>query len=90
MTPEAAVEMIRDGLFLTLKCALPILLISMIIGLAVSIFQTITSIQEQTLTVVPKIVGIFLTLMLLGNWMLNNIVTYTNDLWSTFVYYVHK
>lgn len=90
MTPEAAVEMIRDGLFLILKCALPILLISMIIGLAVSIFQTITSIQEQTLTVVPKIVGIFLTLMLLGNWMLNNIVTYTNDLWSTFVYYVHK
>ena len=90
MTSEAAVEMIRDGLFLILKCALPVLLVSMIIGLIVSILQTITSIQEQTLTVVPKIVGIFLTLMLLGNWMLNNIVTYTNDLWSTFVYYVHK
>ncbi len=90
MTSEAAVEMIRGGLYLILKCSLPILLVSMVIGLIVSIFQTITSIQEQTLTVVPKIVGIFLTLMLLGNWMINNIVTFTTDLWSTFVYYVHK
>ncbi|MBO4908791.1 MAG: flagellar biosynthesis protein FliQ [Lachnospiraceae bacterium] len=90
MTSEAAVEMIRDGLFLILKCALPILLVSMVIGLIVSILQTITSIQEQTLTVVPKIIGIFLTLMLLGNWMMTNIVDYTTKLWSTFVYYVHK
>ena len=90
MTSEAAVEMIRDGLFLILKCALPILLVSMVIGLIVSILQTITSIQEQTLTVVPKIIGIFLTLMLLGNWMMTNIVDYTTRLWSTFVYYVHK
>ena len=90
MTSEAAVEMIRDGLFLILKCALPVLLVSMIIGLIVSILQTITSIQEQTLTVVPKILGIFLTLMFLGNWIMTNIVDFTNELWSTFVYYVHK
>ncbi len=90
MTSEAAVEMIRDGLFLILKCALPVLLVSTVIGLIVSILQTITSIQEQTLTVVPKIIGIFLTLMFLGNWMITNIVDYTTKLWSTFVYYVHK
>ena len=90
MTSEAAVEMIRDGLYLILKCSLPILLVSTVIGLIVSILQTITSIQEQTLTVVPKIVGIFLTLMILGNWIMTNIVDYTTDLWSTFVYYVHK
>ena len=90
MTSEAAVEMIRDGLFLILKCALPVLLFSTVIGLIVSILQTITSIQEQTLTVVPKIIGIFLTLMFLGNWMITNIVDYTTKLWSTFVYYVHK
>ncbi len=90
MTSEAAVEMIRDGLYLILKCSLPILLVSTVIGLIVSILQTITSIQEQTLTVVPKIIGIFLTLMLLGNWIMTNIVDYTTDLWSTFVYYVHK
>ena len=90
MTSEAAVEMIRDGLYLILKCSLPVLLVSMVIGLIVSILQTITSIQEQTLTVVPKIIGIFLTLMILGNWIMTNIVDYTTDLWSTFVYYVHK
>ena len=90
MTSEAAVEMIRDGLYLILKCSLPILLVSTVIGLIVSILQTITSIQEQTLTVVPKIIGIFLVIMLLGNWIMTNIVDYTTDLWSTFVYYVHK
>ncbi len=90
MTPEAAAEMVRGGLFLVIKCALPVLLVSMIIGLVVSIFQTITSIQEQTLTFVPKVLGIFLTIMLLGNWIINNIVSFTTDLWSNFVYYVHK
>jgi len=90
MTPEAAVEIIRSGLYMILKCALPVLLVSMIIGLTVSIFQTITSIQEQTLTFVPKVIGIFLTLMICGNWLINNIVGFTTDLWSDFVYYVHK
>ncbi|MCR4791235.1 MAG: flagellar biosynthesis protein FliQ [Lachnospiraceae bacterium] len=90
MTSEAAVEMIRSGLYIILKCALPILLVSMAIGLVVSIFQTVTSIQEQTLTFVPKVLGIFLTIMLLGNWIMNNVVGFTTELWSNFVYYVHK
>ena len=90
MTPEAAAEMIHGGLYMILKCSLPILLVSMCIGLVVSIFQTVTSIQEQTLTFVPKVLGIFLALMLLGNWIMNNLVEYTTDLWSNFVYYVHK
>ena len=82
--------MIHGGLYMILKCSLPILLVSMAIGLVVSIFQTVTSIQEQTLTFVPKVLGIFLALMLLGNWIMNNLVEYTTDLWSNFVYYVHK
>ncbi|MBO4608592.1 MAG: flagellar biosynthesis protein FliQ [Lachnospiraceae bacterium] len=90
MTPEAAAEMIHSGLYMILKCSLPILIVSMAIGLAISIFQTVTSIQEQTLTFVPKVLGIFLTLMFLGNWIMNNLVEYTTSLWSTFVYYVHK
>ncbi len=90
MTSEAAAEMIRSGLYVILKCALPVLLVSMAIGLAISIFHTVTSIQEQTLTFVPKVVGIFLTIMLLGNWIMNNITSFTTDLWSNFVYYVHK
>ena len=90
MTSEAAAEMIRGGLYMILKCALPVLLVSMVIGLAISIFQTVTSIQEQTLTFVPKVLGIFITIMLLGNWIMNNIVSFTTDLWSNFVYFVHK
>ena len=90
MTTEAVMEMMRSGLFTILETALPILLVSMAIGLIVSIFQTVTSIQEQTLTFVPKLVGIFITLMMLGGWMMNNIVEYTTGLWTTFSYYVHR
>ena len=90
VTTEAVTDMIRDGLFVILQTALPVLLISMAIGLIVSIFQTVTSIQEQTLTFVPKLVGIFVALMLFGNWMLNNMVVYATELWTSFSYYVHK
>ena len=90
MTPEAAAEMIHSGLYMILKCALPVLLVSMAIGLVISIFQTVTSIQEQTLTFVPKVLGIFLALMIAGHLILNNLVEYTTELWSNFVYYVHK
>lgn len=90
MTTEACTEMIRNALYVILETSLPVLLVSMAIGLIVSIFQTVTSIQEQTLTFVPKLVGIFLVLMLLGNWMLNNMTNYTTELWSSFSYYVHK
>ena len=90
MTTEAVTEMVRQALYVILETALPLLLVSMAIGLIVSIFQTVTSIQEQTLTFVPKLIGIFLTLMLLGGWMMNTMVEYTNNLWTTFSYYVHR
>ncbi len=90
MTTEAVTEMVRQGLYVILETALPILLVSMAIGLIVSIFQTVTSIQEQTLTFVPKLIGIFLTLMILGGWMMNRMVEFTTGLWTTFSYYVHR
>lgn len=90
MTVEAVMDMARQALFVIIKTALPVLLVSLAIGLIVSIFQTVTSIQEQTLTFVPKILGIFLALMLLGGWMMNNMVEYTVELWSTFGYYIHQ
>ncbi len=90
MTAEAVTEMTRQTLYIILKTSLPILLVSMVIGLVISIFQTVTSIQEQTLTFVPKLVGIFATLMLLGGWMMNNIVEFATELWSSFSLYVHK
>ena len=90
MTNEAVAEMIQQALYVILETALPLLLVSMAIGLIVSIFQTVTSIQEQTLTFVPKLIGIFVTLMFLGGWMMNNMVEFTTNLWTTFSYYVHR
>jgi flagellar biosynthetic protein FliQ len=90
MTVDAVIEMMRNALFLILKVSLPVLLVSMAVGLIVSIFQTVTSIQEQTLTFVPKVIAIFAALMLMGNWMMTNLVDFTVELWSSFSLYVHK
>lgn len=79
---------INGALFLVIKMSLPVLLTSMIIGLIISIFQTVTSIQEQTLTFVPKVIGVFVMIMLIGNWMLTELSGYINMLWSDFSKYV--
>lgn len=88
MTTAEVITIAKDGLYTIIITATPILLISLVIGLVISIFQTVTSIQEQTMTFVPKIIGIFLGLMLLGGWMLENMVTYMEDLWSNFSLYI--
>jgi len=88
MTEQQVIDITREALFVILECALPLLLISLIVGLVISIFQTITSIQEQTLTFVPKIISIFVGLMLLGSWIANNITTYINELWGNFNVYI--
>lgn len=90
MTVDAVVDIANNALYLIIKVSLPILLVSLIIGLVISIFQTVTSIQEQTLTFVPKIIGVFLGLMLLGGWMMQNMVEFTNELWSSFSMYIHR
>ena len=74
MTIDAVAEMTSNALFLIIKVSLPVLLVSLVVGLIISIFQTVTSIQEQTLTFVPKIVCVFLALVLMGSWMMNSIV----------------
>ena len=89
MQVDDVVRIVSQGLFLVIKLAAPILLISLIIGLLISIFQTVTSIQEQTLTFVPKIVCVFLGLMLLGNWMLTDMKDYMVELWTDFAVYIH-
>ena len=78
----------RTALYTIIKCASPLLLVSLVVGLAISIFQTVTSIQEQTLTFVPKVLGIFTAIMILGHWILNEIVTYTVELWNGFSLYI--
>lgn len=88
MTVDTVTEIVRDALYTIVITSAPLLLISLVVGLAISIFQTVTSIQEQTLTFVPKILSIFLMLMLLGHWMLNNVISYTETLWSNFSLYI--
>ena len=88
MSTEMVTDMMQEALFLIWKTSAPLLIISLVIGLVVSIFQTVTSIQEQTLTFVPKMVGMFVGLMILGHWMLNEMSGYMEDLWRNFTIYI--
>ncbi|MBP5152856.1 MAG: flagellar biosynthesis protein FliQ [Lachnospiraceae bacterium] len=88
MSVEDVVTMASKALYIIIKLSAPILLISLIIGLIISIFQTVTSIQEQTLTFVPKIIAVFLGLMLLGYWILSTLRNYIVELWSDFGQYI--
>lgn len=88
MSIEVVVDIARTALFLIIQTSAPVLLISLVIGLLVSIFQTATSIQEQTLTFVPKIICVFLGLMLFGHWMLNSMARFMTELWSDFSLYI--
>lgn len=88
MTIDDVVAIANTALYLIIKLSLPVLLVSLIVGLIISIFQTVTSIQEQTLTFVPKIVCVFLTLMICGYWMLTGMRDFMTELWSNFSLYV--
>ena len=88
MTIDYVVQIANQALYLIIKTAAPVLLVSLIIGLIISIFQTVTSIQEQTLTFVPKIIAVFLGMMLVGGWVLENIVSFMTELWNNFGLYL--
>ncbi len=82
MTEGMALQIFREGVLETLLIAGPILLIAMAVGLIVAILQATTSIQEQTLTFVPKMAAILLGLVLLGRVLLDSLVGYTHRLFS--------
>lgn len=88
MDVSAVTQITRETLYVIIITAAPLLLISLVVGLAISIFQTVTSIQEQTLTFVPKVLAIFSGILLLGHWMLNNMTGLMTKLWSDFSLYV--
>ena len=85
---EEVTAVSSEALYLVIKVAAPVLLVSLIVGLIISIFQTVTSILEQTLTFVPKIIAVFLTLIVLGHWMLNEMTQFMIRLWSDFPLYI--
>lgn len=88
MDAGQVVTIARQTIWVIVKTSVPLLLVSMIVGLIISLFQTLTSIQEQTLTFVPKLLAIMIALMLMGNWILNEIVSFMQMLWGSFSQYV--
>lgn len=88
MDISTVTQIMSEGIYITIITAAPLLLISLVVGLTISVFQTVTSIQEQTLTFVPKVIAIFTGMMLLGHWMLKNMVDYMIRLWEDFSLYV--
>ena len=82
MTSGFIVSLLRSSIIQTLSIAAPVLLTSMLIGLVISIFQAVTSIQDQTLTFVPKIVAILTIIGLFGAWMINSMASFTTNLFS--------
>ncbi len=80
MTQDMVVGLARNAVEITLLISLPMLGLGLIVGLAVSIFQAVTQIQEMTLTFVPKIVAVLIGLLIAFPWMMNKMVDYTRDI----------
>ena len=77
MTPDFVINICRKAVQTTLMCAMPMLMAGMLVGLIVSIFQAATQINEQTLTFIPKIIAVFLTLLLFGPWIIRVMTAFT-------------
>ncbi len=83
MNQDTVVSLATQAMTLALEIAGPILLAGLIIGLLVSIFQAVTSIQEQSLSFIPKVVGVAVLIVVLGPWMLDQLVTYAQNLYNS-------
>lgn len=83
MNQDQVVKLAMDALLLGLKVALPLLAVGLIFGLVISVFQAVTQIQEMTLSFIPKILAIAVVLIVAGPWMLDQMVSYTRDLYGS-------
>ena len=81
MTTDTVIELTMSAIELSMKIALPLLLVGLGVGLVISVFQAVTQIQEQTLTFIPKILATVVVLVVGGPWMLDQLVQYTAELW---------
>lgn len=82
MDPQTVLEVGRGAIMTLLVITSPVMLVALVIGLIIALFQALTSIQEMTLTFVPKIILVFIAIILLANWMGDNLATYSRDLYS--------
>ncbi|MDF2820711.1 MAG: flagellar biosynthetic protein FliQ [Clostridiales bacterium] len=88
MDTGVIIDIAREALMMIITLSAPILLIALVVGLVVSIFQTVTSIQEQTLAFVPKILAVFIGLIFIGSWMLIKLQDYMTNIFSNFITYI--
>ncbi len=88
MSQGDMLDIMRTAIYQIIINSAPMLLISLIVGLVISIFQTVTSIQEQTLTFVPKLLSIFLSLLVFGSLIMTNLTGFMTKLWSDFTIYI--
>lgn len=88
MTIEFVADLASRALWVTLLVSAPILGLGLAIGVLVSIFQAVTQIQEMTLTFVPKIIAVFVAILVFGKWMMLVLLNFTSDLWINLPRYV--
>ena len=89
MSQDLAIDLGRRALEIALMISAPVLITSLVVGLGISIFQAVTMINEVTLTFVPKILSVFLALVIFLPWMLRIIVGFTQNLFQNIPWYIH-
>jgi len=88
MTSEAVIGIAKQGIYMILMVSGPLLLIALVVGLIISIFQATTQIQEQTLAFVPKIIAVLVGIVIFGPWMLSRMLSYTSEIFSNLARFV--
>lgn len=83
MDSNAVITLLREGLFLVLLLSAAPMLASLVIGLTISMFQAVTQLQEQTLSYVPKVVGVLITIAIMGPWMITQVVRFAQTVFET-------
>ena len=83
MNQDVVVSLTMDAITVAMKIAVPMLMAGLVVGLVVSVFQAVTQIQEQTLSFIPKVLGLVVVIIVAGPWMLGQIVSYTAELYAS-------
>lgn len=83
MNQDTVVSIVTHAMEVGLKVSLPILLVGLVVGLVISVFQAVTQIQEQTLSFIPKVIGLVVVIVIAGPWMLGQILTWTQELYGS-------
>lgn len=83
MTPDMVINLAKQAIYTIMIISAPMLLIALAVGLLVSVFQAMTQIQEQTLAFIPKILAVFISVVIFGPWMLTILLDYTRNLFQS-------